>query len=243
MAVLTTSSDKVSQRLRGSNEVRRLTDVMLNEDVLASFAEFGAFVRSRSHTFAHLPVSVPKGNQRGTDTILYLNNLFHIPDSLGQCKQIELYRKERVMNTKLTDTVKSASPVPSSPPFPRAASLRSARNSGKLRKHTPRSEFRPSLSSLAFRSARRVIRESQLAWCNASAEYEESARNVYLCSDRLMSDDREDMVSLYRRMIGLRSVANVVASRAGFCSGESSLSRTYSDYKRSGQMEYELPTW
>lgn len=76
------------------------------------------------------------------------------------------------------------------------------------------------------------MRESQLAWCNASAEYEESARNVYLCSDRLMSDDREDIVSLYNRMIGLRSVANVVASSEGFCSGESSFSRLYSDYNR-----------
>src|SRR6266849_8080765 len=89
------------------------------------------------------------------------------------------------LRERRTVIVKSAHPVPISPPFPIPASLRSARNSGKLRRHTPRRACRPSLSSFSLRSALRVIRSSHLSWNMDNAEYEASAWKVYLCSPKV----------------------------------------------------------
>jgi hypothetical protein len=103
--------------------------------------------------------------------------------------------------------VKSAHPVPISPPFPIPASLRSAMNSGKLRRHTPRRACRPSLSSFSFRSAFRVIRSSHLSWHVDNAEYEASAWKVYLCNERLIRAESEDSVMLKRVVRGVRRAA------------------------------------
>ena len=70
-----------------------------------------------------------------------------------------------------------------------APDLRSAINSGKLRRQTARKEFRQSLISLLDAVSgfpRRANRDSHRG-CNLRRDsYVERARNVYLCNERLM---------------------------------------------------------
>ena len=103
--------------------------------------------------------------------------------------------------------VKSAHPISISLPFPIPASLRSARNSGKLRRDTPCRACRPSLSSFSFRSAFRVIRSSHLSSHIDNAECEASAWKVYLCNEHLIRAESEDSVMLKRVVRGVRSAA------------------------------------
>jgi hypothetical protein len=129
--------------------------------------------------------------------------------------------------------VQSASPVPvHSPPLPIAVSLISAKNSGKLRKHTARSAFKPSLSSLfSLRepsSARRRSRESHLGESADNESYAASARNVYLCSERLIREMSDEMVLEKSARRGVRSKVYADARSEGFGSGARSSRKSYS---------------
>lgn len=129
-----------------------------------------------------------------------------------QSKDNKYASHRNIRENERTEIVISATPVLSSPLFPIAASFTSANDSGKLLRHTARRECIPSLSSfpsLSLRTAsepRRARRPSHKG-CNAKRDsYDARARKVCLCSDRLMSAIREDMISLKSVNKGLRRV-------------------------------------
>ena len=128
----------------------------------------------------------------------------------------------------LTEVVKSATLVLSSPPLPIAPALILAMSSGKLLKHTDLSDERASFSSFSLRPARRHIRSSQCVSNSDSDVYVDRARNVDFCKFRLMEVLSEDRVDLNREMSGVIREPNVVATRDDVGIGARSDKRLYS---------------
>jgi hypothetical protein len=139
----------------------------------------GHFDRRTFWGFAHLPVSVPKCKKRRPNRSLYfwdpvqiLDRLMQVNESLGEKSQT------------LTDIVKSVRLTPNSPPFPGpvAANFKSAKNSGKVRKHTLLIEVSPSSNSFVSLnpSPLLLIMTSQRLWGADKAAQVASAWKVYL---------------------------------------------------------------
>jgi hypothetical protein len=120
-------------------------------------------------------------------------------------------------------------------PFPAEASFTSAKNSGKLLKQTARSVSNPSLSSLlsglaADASTRRARR---LSHCGCKVERvanEASARNVYLCKERLISEINDESVLEKSVTRGARRVLHAAAKEEASRSGVRSVKRSCSAY-------------
>lgn len=96
--------------------------------------------------------------------------------------------------------------------------------------------FNPSLSSfVSFRGSavgplRRESRLSQRGCSDSKDSYEERAKKVNLCRDRLMSAIRDVNVLLKRARIGFKRVLYAEAMRAGLFNGLRSVSRLYSSF-------------
>ena len=90
-----------------------------------------------------------------------------------------------------------------------APDLRSAMNSGKLRRQTARREIRLSLISLldvASGFSRSANSDSHRGCSLRRDSYVERARNVYLCNERLISVIKELRVEEKRAMMGDKRV-------------------------------------
>lgn len=131
----------------------------------------------------------------------------------------------------LTERVMSCNPVLNSPPLPAAARRMSAMNSGKLLKQDARSEWRPSFSSFSDRPARRDMNSSHRCWQRERLACADSARNVCLLIDFLISALMEESVVVKRVARGAMRVANVDSSAGPCGSGASSSNNAYSAYK------------
>ena len=95
-----------------------------------------------------------------------------------------------------------------------AADLMSASSSGKALRHEARSECRASFSSFSFLPGRLHIRSSHRDCRDDRLPYTDSARNVFLCNERFMSEPSEERVVEKSVMSGLISVEYVFGRMA-----------------------------
>lgn len=154
------------------NKKRGRTGVMLEDDLLGHLDRRSFLSFSNLLAFTHLPISVSKCKKRRPNCPLNFGDSVKI---LYCLKQVNGTSPEpRSKPEMLTETVKSVRLTPNSPPFPGAvaASFKSAKNSGKVLKHTLLTEFSPSRSSfVSLRpSPLLVIRFSQRLWEAERAE-------------------------------------------------------------------------
>jgi len=157
------------------------TDIVLQQHLLIPLGRT-AHLSTFPDPFAHLPIPIPQRRQRRHNRLLHLRYLSQILHSLPTRALPLTPRTLGKKATTLTLTVKSLTPVPRSCPSAGfiPTNLISAKNSGKLRKHTPRRPCRPSLSSLSLRPARLPITSSHHPCSADRALYVESARKVCL---------------------------------------------------------------
>jgi hypothetical protein len=160
--------------------------------------------------------------------------------------QLGLVWKGEEGRRKQTVNVKSANPVLVSPPLLIAATLTSAKNSGKLLKHTALNAARPSFSSspvptfppvpelvmvVELESPLRLFKTSSHLPCSRPSDSNAaSARNVYLWRERLMREVREVRVLVRRVRSGVKRVVYVWERVWEVGRGERDVQRVHSSW-------------